>query len=404
MTPVPPTAESPSTVGGPAADTGAEDSKPRLEPAGVEPTAVGSAAEPTTASPSSRTGTELSEDRTEPGSGAVEAETEPFRWPTWTEPGAGTRQGAHGRHEGVAEAPTAAAVAGAVGSALGAAGHAAGAVSQRVGIFAKAAAERAAERRAYRQAEEEEAERHRISLDQALLGAHEDLEPPLPMLPADTAAAPTRGQSKLALLIVAGFVVAALLVGLFGASQIGSNSDVGIPPLPSTTRTVAVTAPPQTVTVPPSQNTTEDSPDRKLAFLSASGFDPQGDGQERNGEAGRVWDGKKDTYWSSEGYQTADMGGLKDGAGVILDFGQTVKPSEVTVTLPDPSTFDLYLAPDRSLDGATKVGSSSDKSGDITIRVTGGASGQYLIVWFTRVSRVSDGAYRATLAEVTAKG
>jgi hypothetical protein len=98
------------------------------------------------------------------------------------------------------------------------------------------------------------------------------------------------------------------------------------------------------------------------------------------------------------------MGGLKDGAGVILDFGQTVKPSEVGLLLPDPSTFDLYLAPDRSLDGATKIGSSSDKSGEITIKVTGGASGQYLIVWFTRVSRVSDGAYRATLAEVTAKG
>jgi hypothetical protein len=168
---------------------------------------------------------------------------------------------------------------------------------------------------------------------------------------------------------------------------------------------VAVTAPPQTVTVSPTTTTTTgDSPDRKLAFLSASGFDPQGDGQERNGEAGRVWDGKDSTYWSSEGYQTPDMGGLKDGAGVILDFGQTVKPSEVSLLLPDPATFDLYLAPDRSLDGARKLGSSSDKSGEITIKVTGGASGQYLIVWFTRVSRVSDGAYRATLAEVTAKG
>ena len=120
---------------------------------------------------------------------------------------------------------TASAVAGAVGTALGtaghAAGHAAGAAAGRVGSFARAAADKAVEKRAARAAAAAE-ERGRHARRRAPRG-YEDSEPPLPMLPPETADAPTRDQSKLVMAIMAGFLAFATLVGFWGVSQIGAG-------------------------------------------------------------------------------------------------------------------------------------------------------------------------------------
>jgi hypothetical protein len=303
---------------------------------------------------------------------------------------------------GSAAAAQAAAAAGAVGSALGtaghAAGHAAGAAAHRVGSFARAAADKAAERRELRQAAEERAEQQRISLDEALVEGREPLDPPLPMLPVETGSAPTRSQSKLVLAVMAAFLVVAIAIGWVGASKIGSNTNLGLGNTPAPKSTVKVTAP--AVTVTPSQP--EDTGSSTFAILSATGFDPAGDGAERNGEAPRVFDGKDNTFWSSEGYASANLGGLKKGVGVRLDLGQDRGVSTVKLVLPNPSDVAVYVGEDRnSLDNAGLVGSSKGKSGDITLTAKAPVKGQYVFVWFTSVTQVSDGRFRATLAEVT---
>jgi hypothetical protein len=303
---------------------------------------------------------------------------------------------------GAAAAAQAAAAASAVGSALGtagqAAGQAAGAAAQRVGSFARAAADKAAERRALRQAAEERAEQRRISLDQALVEGEVPLDPPLPMLPADTASTPTRDQSKLVLAVMAGFLVLAIVVGIIGVTKIGSHSDLGLGTTPTPRGTVKVTAP--AVTVTPTEP--DDAGGTSFAILSATGFDPEGDGAERNGEAPRVFDGKDSTFWSSEGYASANLGGLKKGVGLRLDLGQNRDVSTVKLVLPDPSDVTVYVGEDRdSLDSASKVGSSQDKSGTVTLTAPEAAKGQFVFIWFTKVNQVSDGRFRATLAEVT---
>ena len=64
----------------------------------------------------------------------------------------------------------------------------------------------------------------------------------------------------------------------------------------------------------------------------------------------------------------------------------------------------VYVGEDRnSLDSATALGSSEGKSGTITITGDKPIDGQYIFVWFTKVSQVSDGRYRATLAEVSVR-
>jgi hypothetical protein len=269
-----------------------------------------------------------------------------------------------------------------------------------MGTFAKAAADKAAERRALRVAAEERAEQRRISLNQALLEGHETLDPPLPMLPQETAEAPSRDQSKLVLAIIALFLVVVTVLGFWGASRIGSGTKLDLGG--STPHaTVTVTAPATTVT--PQQSSSQATPSNAaFPILSATGFDPQGDNAERNGEAPRVFDGNPSTYWSSEGYSSANLGGLKKGVGVRLDLGQLRKVSRVTLLLPNPSDVTVYVGQDRnSLDSATSLGTSQGKSGSVTITAPKPAEGQYVFVWFTKVSQVSDGRFRATLAEVT---
>ena len=303
---------------------------------------------------------------------------------------------------GAAAAAQAAAAASAVGAALGtagqAAGQAAGAAAHRVGSFARAAADKAAERRAQRQAAEERAEHRRISLDQALVEDDDLLDPPLPMLPAETGAAPTRDQSKIVLAIVAAFLILAIVIGAYGASKIGSHSNLGLGNPPAPKGTVKVTAP--AVTVTPTQP--DDSGSQSFAVLSATGFDPEGDGAERNGEAARVFDGKDNTFWSSEGYASANLGGLKKGVGVRLDLGQNRTVTTVKLVLPNASDVTVYVGDDRdNLGAAQQVGSSKGKEGAITLTAPAPVKGQFVFVWFTGVTQVSDGRFRATLAEVT---
>ncbi len=327
-------------------------------------------------------------------------------------PTATERVGGSGEHDDASGPPeehpsaagaTATAVAGAIGTAGQAAGHAAGVAAGKVGSFARAAADKAAEKRAARVAAHERAESSRVSLDDALLAGEEEIEPPLPMLPPETAAAPTRDQSKLVIGIIAAFLAFATLIGFWGVSQIGSDSGLDLSG-PSPKPTVTVTGPPQTVTPgsTPTETPSTEEAGEPLAILKATGFDPEGDGNERNSEAPRVYDGEKSTFWSSEGYASSNLGGLKPGVGVLLDLGQPARVKEVTLQLPDEADVTVYLGDEDDIDEATELGSSTGKKGAVTITPddTDGA-GKFVIVWFTKVSQVSDGRFRATLAEVS---
>jgi hypothetical protein len=303
-------------------------------------------------------------------------------------------------------AGTGAAVAGAVTTVIGTAGHAAGhaaeAAVHKVGTFARAAADRAAEKRAARAEAEEQQAASRISLDDALLAGREEIEPPLPLLPPETAVAPSRDQSKLVVAILAAFVVVATVLGFWGVSHIGSGSGLDLTgTTPTPTRTVTTAPPSTTPTTSPSTTTSAPATHEPLAIHSVKAYDPEGDGSEHNSELGRIYDGKASTFWSSDGYASSSFGGLKKGVGVVVDLGQPAKVHQVVLTLPDASDVTVYVGDSASRGSATEIGSSRGKKGEVTFSAKGdGAAGQYVIVWFTKISQVSDGRFRATLAEV----
>ena len=291
-----------------------------------------------------------------------------------------------------------AAAAKVVGAAVAGASVAAGVVSGKVGSFARAAADKAAATDAAHG--DTDLGGGRMTLREALSTRSAEAEPPLPMLPASTAQAPSRDQSKVVVTIVATFVALSLIVAYCGTRTLGEGTSSATS---RPQRTVTAIAPPTTVP-PPTATAAEPtaSAGEPIAILSATGFDPEGDGTERNVEAPRVYDGNTSTTWTSEGYNSANFGGLgKKGLGVRLDLGQPTSVNQVTLDLGNgPVDVTVYASTKASLEGATVIGAASAVSGQIQLKAAGAMpEAQYVIVWFTKLAP-DGGRFRASISEI----
>ena len=315
---------------------------------------------------------------------------------TWPQPGSESPTATTATTAGEKAAAAGAAATKVVGTALAGAGTAAGVVGGKVGSFARAATDKAAARAARA---DTDLGGEQMTLGEALSTPPEDAEPPLPMLPASTAQAPSRDQSKIVVTIVATFVAFSLLVAYCGSRNLGQSSK----PNTAAGRTVTVTAPPVTVR-PSNPAATQVGPavGQPIAILSATGFDPQGDKNEKNSQAPRVYDGNLATAWTSEGYNSANFGGLpKKGVGVLLDLGQPTSVSQVTIDLGlGPVDVTAYAATSGALDGATVIGSATAASGRIQLKAASAMpKAQYVIVWFTKLAP-DGGRFRASISEI----
>jgi len=277
----------------------------------------------------------------------------------------------------------------ALGTAFASAGAAAGVLSGKVSDFARSAGEKAAP------ADSDHGSKQ-MNLTAGLSSNFYDIEPPLPLLPASTALPPSRGQSKIVLLVVAAFVALALFFGyhgLFGSSGMSLS-------IPTVRRTVTVSAP--AVTVPaspaPQSGATGAGP---IAILSATGFDPQGDQKENNSQAARVYDGDPATTWTSELYATPHFGNLKKGVGLLLDLGQPTSVHKVTIDLASgPVDLTVYAATSPSIQGAAVIGTASAASGRIQLKAsTVMPESQFIIVWFTSLAQ-DGGQFGASIQEI----
>ncbi|HYF73596.1 MAG TPA: discoidin domain-containing protein, partial [Nocardioides sp.] len=145
-----------------------------------------------------------------------------------------------------------------------------------------------------------------------------------------------------------------------------------------------------------------------LEGLTATDLDPQGDPPEENPElAGLAVDGDPGTSWRTMTYlQDFGPGGLKTGAGLVVDLGAEHTVASVELTFVGaPTGYSLYLtdeAPD-AVAGLSPV--ASETAGEARSRVTidGEASGRYLTVWLTSLPPIAAG-FRGEIAEVTVRG
>ncbi|MEV0306225.1 hypothetical protein B0I32_11011 [Nonomuraea fuscirosea] len=133
----------------------------------------------------------------------------------------------------------------------------------------------------------------------------------------------------------------------------------------------------------------------------ARGFDPLGDGDEKPDLAKLAIDGKPSTLWKTETYTSADLGRLKDGVGLLLDMGKSVQISDVVATLSDApgANVELKVGDSADLDSLKTVATKKNAAGKTTLTPDQAASGQYVLIWFTRVP-TDAGTFHGTIYEV----
>ncbi|GLW12483.1 hypothetical protein Misp01_76110 [Microtetraspora sp. NBRC 13810] len=203
--------------------------------------------------------------------------------------------------------------------------------------------------------------------------------------PPGTAPRPATGMVNRALMTVVVLAVIAA-VGL-GAWTLGRN--IGTP------------SPPSAQSTPTADSSVPSAKPVAVEPKSAKDFDPQGDNTEKPQWVGNAIDGKGGTEWHTDGYTSADLGGLKDGVGLILDMGKPVKVSEVAVTLAKASgaSLEVKVGDSPSLGSLKTVAKAKGAGGKITMKADEPATGQYVLIWFTRVP-ADHGEFRGTIYDV----
>jgi eukaryotic-like serine/threonine-protein kinase len=156
--------------------------------------------------------------------------------------------------------------------------------------------------------------------------------------------------------------------------------------------------PPTTGDTPP---TTARS--RAVTISGATAYDPpRGDGEENDEVTGNAIDGQPGTAWTTEGYKSPRLGGLKSGVGLVLDLGSAKRARELKLTLTAAGAdFTLYAAdggiPTAIDSGWQRVAEQPDAEQEVTVALPGDAH-QYYLVWFTDLPQ-DRGKFRAGIAE-----
>jgi eukaryotic-like serine/threonine-protein kinase len=144
----------------------------------------------------------------------------------------------------------------------------------------------------------------------------------------------------------------------------------------------------------------------RLSNDAASEFDPEGDGQETGTEEQAVDGNPTGTAWSSEHYDTADFGGLKDGVGLTIDAGSSVAVKSIVIrALTSGYEAEIYEAsgspPDSLSDWGQPVATIAD-GGDTERIALPGRPAQSFLIWITTAPAANDdpGRYQMEISDV----
>lgn len=151
-------------------------------------------------------------------------------------------------------------------------------------------------------------------------------------------------------------------------------------------------------------------------ITGATAFDPEGDGgngEENSDQAALAHDGKPDTAWRTVSYRgRPELGGLKDGVGVVFDLGQPVQVSEISLELLGsgtgleirvPTNPQAAEAPMGTAKDWRVVGRADQANQQTTLTLSTPAQTRFVLVYLTSLPPDS-GNYRGGIAEATFKG
>jgi hypothetical protein len=188
-------------------------------------------------------------------------------------------------------------------------------------------------------------------------------------------------------------VLAAIVAAVWVLGHHGSGPPQGLRPTdhPSASNTPAVVLPPQ----------------------SAAAYGPRG--ADNPAQAGLAIDHSPGTDWTTDSYRgSPHFGNLYNGTGLMLDMGKRVNVSSVSVTFGSmPGTHvrievgNTGIGPGTAPPpGFTTLDHSSNAVGTVTFTGHSSVSGQFILIWFTKLAPQSgsSGTYQADVFNVVVKG
>ncbi|MFC5676642.1 protein kinase family protein [Aeromicrobium endophyticum] len=155
------------------------------------------------------------------------------------------------------------------------------------------------------------------------------------------------------------------------------------------------------------------SPVRVLPVQRATDLDPQGDdGRENRAQTPLAIDGLPDTGWQTSTYLgSADLGGIKDGVGLVLDLGGLREVDSLRLRLEGAPTSLVVYAADQDVDRTprsrrdlTSVASVEAAGSDASISLKSGVVTRYVVVWLTSLPEVEPGTFRGEIKDVVVRG
>ena len=150
------------------------------------------------------------------------------------------------------------------------------------------------------------------------------------------------------------------------------------------------------------------TPSKPIKIVSATDFDPVGDGTENPATAPLAIDGNSSTAWRTVTYYDP-LEQQKQGVGLLLDLGSSHKVSEVSVSfLGQPTSFEVLAAAQdvssapTGLAGLTKVGGKNDAGTHADVTLAKPVTTRYLVVWLTKLPAVG-GNYVGQVSEIVVR-
>lgn len=234
---------------------------------------------------------------------------------------------------------------------------------------------------------------------------------PRPHVDADAEADPEVGGGRRRTWLALAFPVAALLAVALIGWVIGSSfgGAPGGTPAAQTTAATSTTAEGESTSPAPSP-TPEPTPEPApgpLSVVSATVYDPFGDGEpENNDESPLAFDGDPATSWPTLTYRGSPLlGNLKPGVGLVFDLGQEAVVSEVTISTDQAgATVEVRSGAQPTGDiEAFPVAAQGEVGEQTTLPVDSEQPARYWLVWITEL--VPDGGdFSASLGEVAFTG
>lgn len=150
----------------------------------------------------------------------------------------------------------------------------------------------------------------------------------------------------------------------------------------------------------------DDGPSAVPLTLSAvRDYDPQGDGSENPEGRGLAIDGDPDTAWFTEVYRDSpELGGIKDGVGLILRLTAPATVSELELSSPTRGAR-LQVLGALSAAGERELLAEVETTGGAqTVPLAATSPQQSYLLWITSLADDGTGAYRAGIGEVELRG